>query len=185
MRNIIYYVAASIDGYISRPDHSIEGFTADSSGVTKYLEDLQQFDTVIMGRKTYEFGYRYGLQPGQPAYPHMKHYIFSNSLVFNKPNASVCVCQIDLDIIKQLKEEQGTDIYLCGGGDFAGWLLDSGQIDILKLKLNPLILGGGIRLFGNSKKDFQTELIENTLYTNGLQIITYKIKYPELTSNLK
>ncbi|MEZ4850282.1 MAG: hypothetical protein R3B93_17040 [Bacteroidia bacterium] len=79
-RKIIYYVAASIDGFISGPGDDISGFVADGNGVEKYLADLQEFDTVIMGRKTYEFGYKYGLKPGQPAYPHMEHYIFSRTL---------------------------------------------------------------------------------------------------------
>jgi len=35
-----------------------------------------------MGKNTYEFGYKFGLKPGQRAYPHMTHYIFSNSLKF-------------------------------------------------------------------------------------------------------
>lgn len=181
MRNIVYYVASSIDGFISRPAQSIEGFVGESAGVVKYLEDLRNFDTVIMGRRTYEFGYRYGLQPGQPAYPHMKHYIFSNSLNFDSHHDDVHVCAPDINFIKKLRGDHGTDIYLCGGGDFAGWLLDNEQIDILKLKLNPLILGQGIRLFGNSTKDVQTEVIDSTLYDKGLQVITYKIKYPEAT----
>ena len=181
MRNIVYYVASSIDGFIARPDHSIEGFVGQGSGLTKYLDDLQHFDTVIMGRKTYEFGYRYGLQPGQPAYLHMKHHIFSRTLRFNNPHDAVHVCPFDLGIIKKLKEEHGTDIYLCGGGDFAGWLLDNAQIDILKLKLNPLILGEGIRLFGSSRKDFLLKLVDSTVYEEGLQIITYGIQYPKVS----
>ena len=179
MRNIVYYVASSIDGFIARPDHAIDGFVGQGPGIAKYLEDLQHFDTVIMGRNTYEFGYRYGLLPGSPAYPHMKNYIFSKSLRFNNPHESVHICPYDLSIIKKLKEERGTDIYLCGGGDFAGWLLDNALIDILKLKLNPLILGGGIRLFGNSRKDFLLELGESTVYEEGLQIMTYRIQYPK------
>jgi dihydrofolate reductase len=178
MRNIVYYVASSIDGYIARSDHSIEGFVSDSSAVINYFEDLKNFDTVIMGRRTYEFGYQFGLRPGQPAYPHMKHFIFSKSLKFDSSHDNVHVCPPDLGIIRKLKEGDGTDIYLCGGGDFAGWLLDNEQIDVLKIKLNPLILGEGIRLFGKSKKDFETELVESTVFDKGLQIITYKIKHP-------
>ena len=82
MRNIVYYVAVSLDGYISGIDGSIEGFVPDGNGVDRYLRDLKDFDTVIMGRNTYEFGYRFGLEPGQAAYPHMEHYIFSENLEF-------------------------------------------------------------------------------------------------------
>ena len=63
MRNITYYVATSIDGYIEGPDGDISGFVAQGAGVSQYLADLKEFDTVIMGRNTYEFGYAYGLKP--------------------------------------------------------------------------------------------------------------------------
>jgi dihydrofolate reductase len=155
MRKIVYYVASSIDGFISGLNDDISGFIGKGNGVEKYLADLANYDTVIMGRNTYEFGYKYGLQPGQPAYPHMKHYIFTNNL----------------------KMHEGADIYLCGGGQFAGWLLDNKKIDTLKLKLNPLILGQGKKLFGNSNSKYKLELLETSDYENGLQIMTYNICY--------
>jgi dihydrofolate reductase len=178
MRNIVYYVATSIDGFISGPNDDISGFAVESNGVQQYLEDLKFFDTVIMGRKTYEFGYKYGVVPGQPAYPHMTHYIFSDSLEFENAHEKVKVCKRDIHEIEQLKKTNGTDIYLCGGGEFAGWLLDHALIDILKIKLNPLILNGGVKLFGNSTKTFKTELLDTKNFDHGLQIITYKIIYP-------
>ena len=177
MRKISYYVATSIDGYISGLNDNISGFVFDGNGVDKYKQDLQKYDTVIMGRKTYEFGYKYGLQPGQPAYPHMQHYIFSESLTFDTKNDQVKICKLDLEIIKSLKNKKGTDIYLCGGGEFAGWLLENELIDVLKIKLNPFIQGDGIRLFGNSTKQYQLELEESNEFDKGLQIITYNIKY--------
>ena len=177
MRKIIYYVAASLDGFISGPDNDISGFVQQSTGVDQYLKDLQDFDTVIMGRKTYEFGYDYGLQPGQPAYGHMIHYIFSNIITFENPHKNVKVCKPDLDIITQLKQQEGTPIYLCGGGEFAGWLLEHELIDVLKIKLNPLILGQGVRLFGPSTKQIKPELIDHQQFDHGLQIITYNLIY--------
>ncbi len=76
MKKIVYYVASSLDGYIAGINDDISTFIPDGKGVEKYLSDLQSFKTVIMGLRTYEFGYQFGLQPGQPAYPHMQHYIF-------------------------------------------------------------------------------------------------------------
>ena len=177
MRKIIYYVASSLDGYIMGPDENMQSFVGEGSGIRQYLNDLQAFDTVIMGRKTYEFGYRFGLIEGQKAYPHMKHYIFSNKLTLSNPAEDVKICKIDLQTIIALREQQGTDIYLCGGGRFAGWLLDNKQIDILKLKLNPVILGDGIRLFGASTREYKASLIECKEYENGLQIMEFQIKY--------
>ncbi len=177
MAQIIYYVAISIDGFIAGPNDDTSGFTAAGDGVTKYLDDLKDFKTVIMGRRTYEFGYKYGLKPGQPAYPHMQHYLFSKTLRFEDQSDQISICVMDLEIIKDLKKQSESDIYLCGGGRFAGWLLESEMIDILKIKLNPLILGDGIPRFGTSSKEYQLELMQNEVFDDGLSIVTYQINY--------
>lgn len=62
---------------------------------------------------------------------------------------------------------------LCGGGQFAGWLLDHGLIDILKLKLNPIVLGGGIPLFSASNTHVNWKLQTTEKYDGGLQIMTF------------
>ena len=128
-----------------------------------------------MGRRTYEFGYQFGLIPGKPAYPHMEHHIFSETLKIDKLAENVRIEKKSIERIKEIKEKSKTDIYLCGGGQFAGWLLDNGLIDQLKLKLNPIILGGGIPLFGNSKTAMVGNLIEKESFHDGLQILTYDL----------
>ena len=174
-RKIIYYVASSLDGYIAGPNADISQFIQKGEGVTQYWQDLQAMDTVIMGRHTYEFGYQYGLQAGQPAYPHMKHYIFSSSLQFEQAHEQVKVCPLDIQLIHDLKQQEGADIYLCGGGTFAGWLLEEGLIDQVKLKLNPIVLGGGTRLFGPSTKTAVLDRQSSVSYEDGMQIITFNL----------
>ncbi len=177
MRKIVYYVATSVDGFIAGPGGDISGFAQQGPGVEKYQQDLQQFDTVIMGHRTYEFGYQYGLPPGQPAYPHMEHYLFSSTLTFEHAHEKVHVLPPDLAHLMALKEQSGSDIYLCGGGELAGWLLDQRQIDVLKIKLNPVILGEGIRLFCPSSVKCQLTLTEQETFTDGPQILTYDVVY--------
>lgn len=179
MKRIDYYIATSLDGYICGPDEDISGFNLqqESAGVQKYLNDLHNYDTVIMGRKTYEFGYKYGLKPGDLAYPHMQHYIFSNNLKLENHNERLHICELNLDIIKELKKEAGTDIYLCGGGEFSAWLLEAKLIDRIIVKLNPFIQGEGSKLFSSSSKIYELSLIDNEVYDGGLMINTYKVKY--------
>ncbi len=179
MRSITYYVATSLDGFICGLNEDISGFVQEGSGVEEYLTDLKEYDTVIMGRKTYEFGYRYGLVPGQPAYPHMDHYVFSNSLSLENPSEQVKVVPPSIDFIKGLKDQRGSDIYLCGGGAFAGWLLKHKMIDKLKLKVNPIIIGQGTPLFShhNGCGNYSLELLSSHSYDHGLQIIDYDIRY--------
>lgn len=177
MRKIVYYVASSLDGYIAGPAEDISGFVGAGDGVDKYLADLADFDTVIMGRKTYEFGYKYGLEPGKTAYPHMRHYIFSNTLTFADPDPKIAVKPLDLAEVRAIRALPGTDIYLCGGGQFAGWLLAQRQIDQLKIKLNPLILGSGVPLFAAAKVSYQLRLIASEQYEHGLQLMTFDVIY--------
>ena len=173
MRKIIYYVATSIDGYICGINEDISGFVGAGSGVNKYLQDLASFDTVVMGRKTYEFGYKFGLKPGELPYPHMTHYIFSNNFKLENADEKIHILPIDIEEVRKIKEQEGSDIYLCGGGKFAGWLWDHEQIDLIKLKLNPLVLGEGVRLFGDSRKTTRMDLIDSESYEDGLQILSF------------
>ncbi|PHI21776.1 dihydrofolate reductase [Lewinellaceae bacterium SD302] len=172
---IVYYVACSLDGYIAGKNDDISRFAFGGPGVEQYKQDLQKFKTVIMGRRTYEFGYQYGLEPGQAAYPHMDHHIFSESLKFSDSAQNVFVEKMSIDRVKEIAETANTDVYLCGGGAFAGWLLDNDLIDVLKLKLNPIVLGGGIPIFGSSEKSTDTELFEKQEYADGLQILSYRV----------
>jgi len=176
MQKIIYYVATSLDGFIAGTNDDVSKFVPEGKGVEKYLSDLQEFKTVIMGRRTYEFGYQFGLVPGQPAYPHMKHHIFSDTLKLDQLADNVKIEKLSIQRIKEIKEEATTDIYLCGGGEFAGWLLDNKLIDILKLKLNPILLGDGIPVFGNSKTSLVAHLLYKESFDDGLQILTYDLK---------
>lgn len=175
MNKIIYYVAASLDGFIAGKNDDISQFIFEGNGVEKYQSDLLNFKTVIMGRRTYEFGYQFGLEPGQPAYPHMDHYIFSDSMQIPNLSGQVHIEPKSLDRIREIKKSSETDVYLCGGGEFAGWLLDHGLIDQLKIKLNPIVIGDGIRLFGNSSTKANWELVEKESFDGGLQILTYDL----------
>jgi len=177
MKKIEYYVGTSLDGYISGENEDVSAFVAGGNGIQQYLDDLKSYETVIMGRKTYEFGYKYGLQPGAPAYPHMEHYIFSNSLSFDNPSDQIKIKDIDIDEIEKIRAKSTTDVYLCGGGVFAGWLLENEKIDILKLKVNPMILGSGVKMFGDTKKNYQLALLDTNRYDHDLFINTYEIKY--------
>ena len=176
MGKIVYYVASSLDGYIAGVDDDISQFILQGEGVERYQSDLANFSTVIMGRKTYEFGYQYGLKPGQPAYPNMEHHIFSDSLKIENLSESVRIEKLSIDRVKEIRQNTTTDIYLCGGGQFSGWLLDNGLIDQLKLKLNPIVLGSGTKLFGYSTANENWVLTDSSSFSDGLQILTYNRK---------
>jgi dihydrofolate reductase len=177
MRKITYYVAASLDGFISGNDGDTSQFVPGGNGVDQYLSDLSAFDAVLMGKATYEFGYRFGLKPGRSPYPHMTNYVFSNTLSFEVKDESLRVMPLSVAFIRAMKNQSGGPIYLCGGGQLAGWMLDHELIDVLKLKLNPFIMGNGIRIFGDSSKGIKASLQSTRQYDHGLQIMTFDLSH--------
>lgn len=160
MRELTYYVAVSIDGYIAGPGGEFDRFMvegdhaaviwgkyggtaptvlADAAGLSV---DDSPFDTVLMGWNTYAVGL-----PDLPnPYRHLRQVVFTRD--HEAPTGADEVVFTDRDpveVVRELKAEEGKGIWLCGGGALANLLRD--EIDRLALKRNPVMLGTGIPLF--------------------------------------
>ena len=182
MRSILYDVAVSIDGFIAGPGNTpaetIQHFVGEGEHVADYQARLQTCDTALMGRSTYEFGYAFGLEPGRAAYPHMQNIVFSASMREpQKRDANFTLVRSDtLGFVRELRAQDGGDIYLCGGGELAGNLLRAGLIQRLVLKLNPIVLGSGIRLFGSQPVAPEVmQLRSTTRYDSGVVLLEYDL----------
>lgn len=166
----------SIDNFIAGEDDSIEAFPTEGDHIEDYVQSLLEYDTVIMGRRTYEFGYKYGLKPGESPYPHMMNYIFSRSIQLPPSEDRIEVIRDHtVASVSALKAQKGTPIYLCGGGNFAGYLLQEEMIDELHIKLCPILIGSGIRLFGNNTGSLQMKMMDTKVYETGVQLIKYAL----------
>lgn len=177
MRKVVYDVATTSDGFIARVDGGVPGFLFHGDHVTEYLARVAAYDTILMGRATYEWSYNQGLQPGKRAYPHLRHYIFSKTLEFGA-DAEVDIVSSDAAAaVAVLKAEPGGAIYLCGGGALAGFLLEHELIDELVLKVNPVLYGEGVRLFGASTKQVRLALRESKPYESGVVLASYSVVY--------
>ena len=175
MRRIIYDVAVSLDGYIAGPDDDVSAYPAQGDHVAAYMARLQTYDTVIMGRRTYEFGYAYGMKPGARPYPHMDHVIFSRSLKL-PADAEVRVVRDDFEgEVARLKAVDGGDIYLCGGGAFAGLLANAGLIDLVRLKIAPAVVGAGVRLFEGLAAPLAMARASAEICASGVVFVEYRV----------
>ncbi|MFD6210042.1 dihydrofolate reductase family protein [Peribacillus sp. NPDC060253] len=182
MAELVYHVAVSLDNFIADQgivDGNINQslFLFEGEHVPDFLSDIQQYEAVLMGRKTYEFGFHFGAKPGEPGYKGIKHYIFSNSLQFES-NEEVELIQGDsVAFIENLKQQGTGKLWLCGGGELAGTLINHKLIDQLVLKVNPVIIGEGIPLFGSVKPCLKLDLVEMKQYPNSVIKSTYNIIY--------
>ncbi|GAB3987226.1 dihydrofolate reductase family protein [Spirosoma daeguense] len=181
MRKLVYDVAASLDNFISHSDGSIDGFQTEGEFVTDFLERIKSYGVALMGSRTYQWGYAYGLQEGEPAYtqvnPDLMNFIFSKSLTFEPGPLIEVINKDEIKFVQQLKAGEGNPIWLCGGGELAATLLEAKLIDELVIKLNPVILGEGVRLFGSSQINVALTLLDSKPYENGVILLRYQIDY--------
>lgn len=175
MHPIIHDVAVSVDGYISGPGGDISAFAQEGPVVDDYLARLAAYDTAIMGRATYEFGYAFGLEPGANPYPHMKTHVFSRTLALPADSHVTLVRGLDRQSLAAIRDASNGAVYLCGGGAFAGAVLALGLLDRLRLKRAPAILGGGVPLFGSAGAKPLLRARETRSYDGGYLYQEYDV----------
>lgn len=179
MAEIIYHVATTVDNFIAGPNGEADDsiFLYEGDHIPAFLEEINQYEIVLMGSKTYEYGFQFGLKPGEPSYKGLKHYVFSKTLKFESNNDVELVEDATIEFVAKLKQTTPGKIWLCGGGKLAGALLEAELIDKLKLKINPVLIAKGISLFGGSQKKVNLELIDVHHYKSGVVLPTYTVKY--------
>jgi dihydrofolate reductase len=191
MRELTYLIATTLDGFIAAPqggDPSGTVFVIEGDhmehGIAEYPEMLPQparaalgiedapakhFDTVLMGRATYEVGADVGLTS---PYPHLRQIVVSSTLAPD-PDPAVEVVRTDpVGRVRQLKAEDGLGIWLCGGAGLATTLQD--EIDVLILKQQPVVLGDGIPLFRKGAALRRFDLLEDRPFDSGVVFLTYR-----------
>ena len=177
-------------GFIAHTDGSHDGFSQDSEyfadifasfpeTVPSHLRDAmgiqsenKWFDTVLMGRKTYEVGLKDGVTS---PYSHMKQYLFSQSMQQSPDENVELISENAIAFIKALKRESGKGIWLCGGGNLATTLFANHLIDQLILKVNPFVMGAGIPLFSGMIPQTALELTDRKIYDNGVLLLYYQV----------
>ncbi|MEV6554691.1 dihydrofolate reductase family protein [Nocardia sp. NPDC051756] len=189
MRKLTYYVASTIDGYIATEEGSVDFFPVGGDHgpaitaqypetlPTKVRESLgidkrnRYFDTVLMGRKTHDFGVRTGTSS---PYAHLKQYVVSTTLPENPDPDVELIASDPLAKVRELKRDNGLGIWLCGGGELAQELLP--EIDQIFLKLYPVLLGRGKSLFGSGPRlpdAAKFRVITSRVFEDGVAFMKY------------
>ena len=141
---IIYYVAASLDGYIAAADGSVEWLTPFQSpeGEKNYTDFYASVDALLMGRRTYEQILGFGQWPyaGKPAYifAHNKNMAASGDVtVTNRTPAEVAI---------ELRTKNVRRAWLVGGAQLASAFRSEGLISEYIINVIPMLLGSGVPL---------------------------------------
>ena len=171
MRKIIFGGANSLDNYLARTDHSVDWLMWGSEAAAVMADFWGSIDTVLMGRKTYEVAARSGQQGG---YPQVRNYVFSRTL--REVPAGITVISDDaVEFTRVLKEQDGKDICLMGGGELARTLFEARLIDEVGFNIHPVLLGAGVPLFHPMTRQINLQLKECRAFTNGCVYVTYRV----------
>jgi dihydrofolate reductase len=174
MRKVTFRVANSLDNYIACNDGAVDWILGGEEANSAMTDFWKTIDTVVIGRKTYEPV----LESGKPfpTYPGVKNYVLSRTLK-ESPDKNVEMIQEDVvEFIRKLKNEEGKDIFIMGGGLLAKPLFEANLIDEVGVNIHPVLLGSGIPLFHEMSHQIDLELIECKNYSNGCVSVTYQVK---------
>lgn len=168
-KRLRYQVAVSLDGFIAGPKGDYDWIVMDEAIDFDAL--YREFDTVVMGRKTFTM---MTAQGGTGAMPGMEVVVFSRTL----PSATKPGVRVTRDnprkVITALKKKPGRDIWLFGGGELFLSLLKAGVVDTVEVAVMPVLLGEGIPLLppGASTK---LKLVDQKTLPSGIVVLAYSV----------
>jgi dihydrofolate reductase len=169
-RRLRYQVAVSLDGFIAGPKGEADWIVMDPSIDFDAL--LKEFDTVVMGRKTYEV---VTAQSGPGAIPNVEVIVFSRTIPSSsRPGVSI-VNDDPQEVVAALKAKPGRDIWLFGGGVLFRSLLDAGLVDTVELAVMPVLLGSGVPLLPPGNTTSLTLIAQKSLPASGIMILSYAV----------
>ena len=167
--------ACSLDGFFARKDDSVDWLMWSEEAGEIMRDYWKSIDTVVMGRKTYEVGLKMTKGNGNP-YAGLKSFVFSRTLKPGKTSGVEIIASDAVEFVRKLKAEPGKDICVMGGGELGCSLLDSGVIDEIGFNVQPVMLGEGVPLFHEMKRQIDLELLDCRRFKNGCVYVLYRVK---------
>jgi dihydrofolate reductase len=172
-RKLILYIAMSLDGYIAKKDDNIDflSIVEKPDEDFGYADFLQNIDTVIWGRRTFDKVLSFG-----NGVPHKDKnvYVISSSKKGKEEHAEYCSNVVEL--VNSLKQKVGKDIYCDGGAEIVFELLKHRLFDRLIVSIIPHLLGDGIRLFKDNNIEQYVQLKKSISFPSGLVQLWYDIE---------
>ncbi|KAH6714871.1 bifunctional deaminase-reductase domain-containing protein [Leptodontidium sp. MPI-SDFR-AT-0119] len=151
MPRLRYNAATTLDGFIASPDGSTDWIIEDPA--VNFNALYAEFDTFLMGRKTYEAMTHHAAQSGVDALKDRNVVVVSREMKSADYPAITIVADGYLELVKELKAGAGRDIWLMGGGQLAKACLDAGLLDTVEVAVMPVIIGDGIKMIASASAE--------------------------------
>ena len=169
-RRLRYQVAMSLDGFIAGLNGEYDWIVMDPA--IDFAAMYKEFDTAVMGRKTYEVTTAMG---GDGAIPGLDVVVFSRTLR-QATYPGVRILNDDpIEIVADLKAKKGRDIWLFGGGVLFRTLLDGGLVDTVEVAVMPVLIGTGIPLLPPGASTKLVLADQKILPASGIVALAYSV----------
>ena len=175
MRKIILYIASSLNGKIAKTDDSVdwlESIPNPNKLDYGYKALNKSIDTTIQGYSSYAQVMAWDIPF---PYADKKNYVITRKQDLTNTEHVAFISQDHIEFIKRLKEQEGKNIWLIGGGQINSMLLEAGLIDEIQLFLMPVVIEGGVELFESLGIDKSIRLIESKSHPTGVVEMRYVI----------
>ncbi len=169
MRRIRYQVASSLDGFIAGPDDDFDWIPPEPS--FDFEELYGQFDTLLMGRRTYE------IVRGAGEDFRGKHIVVASRTLQPEHHQGIEVVGDGLEQrIRELRSQSGGDIWLYGGGKLFAQLLSWDLVDTVEPAIIPILLGDGVRFLPSPAVRRRLALVRHRAYPSGMVLLEYEVR---------
>lgn len=169
MRRIRYRVACSLDGYIADSNGGFDWIVSDPE--IDFGALFEQFDTFLMGRRTYEM-----IPPSDASLKGKTVIVVSRTLrQEDHPGVRIIADNLEREL-RTLRSQSGRDIWLFGGGEFFRSVWNLGHVDSVETAIVPILLGGGLSLLPTPAVKRQLKLRSQRVYGSGIVLLEYDVK---------
>ena len=172
-RKVILYIASSLDGYIakSNDDLSFLSRVQQEGQDYGYAEFIDNVDTVILGRKTYDW-----VMKQVKEFPHAQ---LDSYIITRTPRQDIGKIKFYTgnlkELVLRLRQERGKNIFIDGGAEIVNELFKEKLIDQIYLSIVPILLGDGVRLFKEGLPEQNLRLINSKQFETGLIQLQYDL----------
>jgi dihydrofolate reductase len=178
-RQIIVYIATSADGYIARPDGDVEWLNRRPRDVDYGMKEFYPtIDTILWGRKTYDWALRYARQHGRTKGlfdTRLANYVFSRKPPRRPAPGVQFVSEPVRAFAQRLRATPGKHIWMMGGAGLIASFLDAGEIDEFDIHVIPVFIGEGIPLVAPRHRDVPLRLRMSKKHPDGVVRIRYQV----------
>lgn len=167
-RKLVLYIAATLDGYIATKDHNLDWLlSVDGEGDNGYSKFYDTVDTVLMGRITYDWIIDH--EKGDFPYQGKECYVFSRTKKDMKQHVKF-ISEDIIEFTKELKQKEGNNIWLVGGGATLKAFIKENLIDEIIVTIAPHLLGNGIALFNENESEIKLSLKSVNRYNQFVEL---------------